>query len=78
MYICVLPSCIYVYYMYDYVHWERALISLDLELQMVVSHYLSAENWAWIVYESSKCVSLVFHLSSLGSGFVCMSVYNQF
>jgi hypothetical protein len=30
------------------------LDSLDLELQMVVSHHVGAENQTWVFYKSNK------------------------
>ena len=43
---------------------KRLLESLELELQVAVSHYVGAGNGTRVLWKSSECSSLLRHLSS--------------
>ena len=53
----VLPLCIYVHHVcaYTYRAQKMVLEILELELQMVVSHCVGAENQAQVLHKRSMC-----------------------
>lgn len=55
----ILPACV------PAVHrgQERVLDPLELELQMVVSQYVGAENQNCVLWKNSQCFSLLSYLS---------------
>lgn len=55
--------------------WGQKRMShpLELELQMVLSHYLGAKNWTWVLCQSSQCSCPVSCLSSLHSSYILLT-----
>lgn len=64
-----LPICIVLYYIVSHVCWcqggqKREWDSLELELSMVVSHWVGTSNWIQVLCKSSRCFKLLNHLYS--------------
>ena len=53
MYIIASFGCIYVYCMCTCCP-QRVLDTLELELQLVMSHHVGAGKQAWVLYKSSR------------------------
>lgn len=34
---------------------QKRILSLELELQMAVSHCMGAENYTWVLHKNKKC-----------------------
>lgn len=57
-----LPVCMYVRHVHSW-HPQRSDL-LELEFWRVVSHDVGVGNQIWVLFKSSKCLSLLGHLSS--------------
>lgn len=65
-FVCFLPEYMSIHPVFEWsiLVQKRALDTLELGLQMVLSHKVSAGNWSWFLWKNNKYSNQLSHLSS--------------